>query len=179
VLEALKKVNAVKKVGDALDETTDIGPLVAKRQVDLLKGQLQDALDKGAKVVFGDKEPAGLQGAYFEPTLLTDISFDMRVWKEEVFGPVLPVVTFKTEDEAIKLANDTIYGLGAFVFTTDKERYFRVAKQIQSGITAHNNALYFSTVTPFGGYKASGNSRSLGVEGFHEVTQIKVISEEK
>jgi succinate-semialdehyde dehydrogenase/glutarate-semialdehyde dehydrogenase len=179
VLEALKKVNASKKVGDALEETTDIGPLVAKRQVDLLKGQLQDALDKGAKVVFGGKEPAGLQGAYFEPTLLTDISFDMRVWKEEVFGPVLPIVTFKTEDEAVKLANDTIYGLGAFVFTTDTERYMRVAKELQTGIVAHNNALYFSTITPFGGYKASGNSRSLGVEGFHEVTQIKVISEEK
>ncbi|HKU18396.1 MAG TPA: aldehyde dehydrogenase family protein [Candidatus Saccharimonadales bacterium] len=179
VLEALKKVNTAKKVGDALDEKTDIGPLVAKRQVDLLKGQLQDALDKGAKVVFGGKEPAGLQGAYFEPTVLTNISFDMRIWKEEVFGPMLPVVTFKTEDEAVKLANDTIYGLGAFVFTTDKDRYFRVAKQIQSGIVAHNNALYFSTVTPFGGYKASGNSRSLGVEGFHEVTQVRVVSEEK
>jgi acyl-CoA reductase-like NAD-dependent aldehyde dehydrogenase len=179
VLEALKKVNAGKRVGDALDEITDLGPLVAKRQVDLLKGQLQDAFGKGAKVVFGGKEPAGLQGAYFEPTLLTDISFDMRVWKEEVFGPVLPLVTFKTEDEAIKLANDTIYGLGAFVFTKDNERYMRVARQLQTGIVAHNNALYFSTITPFGGYKASGNSRSLGVEGFHEVTQIKVISEEK
>jgi acyl-CoA reductase-like NAD-dependent aldehyde dehydrogenase len=179
VLEALAKVNATKRVGDALSEESDIGPLVAKRQVDLLKEQLQDALDKGAKVVFGGKEPVGLQGAYFEPTLLTGISFAMRVWKEEVFGPVLPVVTFKTEEEAIKLANDTMYGLGAFVCTTDKDRYMRVAKQLQTGIVAHNNALYFSTVTPFGGYKASGNSRSLGVEGFHEITQVKVISEEK
>lgn len=179
VLAALKKVNSSKKIGDALDEKIDLGPLVAKRQVDLLKGQLQDALGKGARVVFGGKEPEGLEGAYFEPTLITSISFDMRVWKEEVFGPVLPVATFKTEDEAVRLANSTIYGLGAFVFTTDKDRYFRVAKQIQSGIVAHNNALYFSTTTPFGGYKASGNSRSLGVEGFHEVTQIKVISEEK
>lgn len=179
VLEALKKVNATKKVGDALDEKTDFGPLVAKRQLDLLKEQLQDALDKGAKIVFGGKEPANLKGAYFEPTLLTNISFAMRVWQEEVFGPMLSVVTFATEEEAVKLANDTIYGLGAFVFTADKERYMRVAKQLQTGIVAHNNALYFSTVTPFGGYKASGNSRSLGIEGFHEVTQIKIISEEK
>jgi acyl-CoA reductase-like NAD-dependent aldehyde dehydrogenase len=103
----------------------------------------------------------------------------MRVWKEEVFGPVLPVVTFTAEEEAIKLANDTMYGLGAYVFTQDTARYLRVAKQLQSGLVAHNNALYFSTSTPFGGYKASGNSRTLGLEGFHEVTQIKVISEEK
>lgn len=179
VLEQLKKVNASKKVGDALDEKTDLGPLVAKRQLDVLKEQMKDAVDKGAKVEFGGKEPEGLQGAYYEPTALTNISFDMRVWKEEVFGPVLPVVTFKTEEEAIKLANDTIYGLGAYVYTQDKDRYFRVAKQIQSGIVAHNNALYFSNVTPFGGYKASGNSRTLGAEGFHEVTQVKIISEEK
>jgi len=179
VLAALKKVNAGKKTGDALDEDTDFGPLVAKRQLDTLKQQMQDALGKGAQVVFGGKEPDGLQGAYYEPTVLTNITFDMRVWKEEVFGPVLPVVTFKTEEEAVALANDTIYGLGAYVFTQDKDRYFRVAKQIQSGIVGHNNALYFSTSTPFGGYKASGNSRSIGTEGFHEVTQIKVISEEK
>lgn len=179
VLAELKKVNDGKKVGDALDEKTDIGPLVAKRQLGVLKEQVQDALDKGAKVVLGGKEPEGLQGAYYEPTVLTNVTFDMRVWKEEVFGPVLPIVTFKTEEEAIQLANDTIYGLGAYVFTKDKERYFRVAKQIQSGLVGQNNALYFSTNTPFGGYKASGNSRTLGTEGFHEVTQTKVISEEK
>lgn len=179
VLEALKKVDATKKVGDALDEQTDLGPLVAQRQLDLLKEQVRDALDRGAKVVFGGREPVVLQGAYYEPTVLTGISFDMRVWKEEVFGPVLPVVTFKTEKEAIKLANDTVYGLGSYVFTQDKARYFRVARQIQSGLVAHNNALYFSADTPFGGYKASGNSRTLGLEGFYEVTQIKVISEEK
>jgi len=109
VLDALKKINSAKKVGDALDETTDHGPLVAKRQLDLLKEQVQDALDKNAQVFFGGKEPEGLQGAYYEPTVLTNITFDMRIWKEEVFGPVLPVVTFRTEDEAIKLANDTVY----------------------------------------------------------------------
>lgn len=179
VLEALTKVNAKKKTGDALDESTDFGPLVAKRQLEDLQAQVQDALDKGTKVLFGDKQPAGLQGAYYEPTVLTNITPDMRVWREEVFGPVLPVVTFKTEEEAIRLANDTIYGLGAYVFTQDKDRYFRVAKQLQSGLVAHNNALYFSTTTPFGGYKASGNSRTNGIEGFREVTQVKIVSEEK
>jgi len=179
VLSELKRINAGKKVGDAMSETSDLGPLVAKRQLDVLKEQVQDALDKGAEILFGGKEPANLQGAYYEPTVLTNISFDMRVWKEEVFGPVLPVVAFKTEEEALKLANNTPYGLGAFVFTADAARYLRVAKQLQSGIIAHNNALYFSTKSPFGGFKASGNSRAGGIEGFHEVTQTKLISEEK
>lgn len=179
VLEALKRVNATKKVGDALAEDTDFGPLVSKRQLDLLITQVDDALSKGAKVLFGGKEPQGLKGAYYEPTVLTNITFDMRVWKEEVFGPVLPVVTFKTDEEAIQLGNDTVYGLSAFVFTTSKERYWRVAKQLQAGAIGHNNALYFSPASPFGGYKGSGNSRVCGVEGFHEVTKVKLVSEEK
>lgn len=179
VLRELKKVNDHTKVGDALSEDTDLGPLVAKRQLDALQVQVQDALDKGAAIVFGGKQPEGLEGAYYEPTVLTDINYDMKVWKEEVFGPVLPVVTFKTEEEAIRLANDTIYGLGAFVFTQDKDRYFRAATKLQSGLIGHNNALYYSNVTPFGGYKASGNSRTIGSEGFREITQVKIISEEK
>ncbi len=179
VLEALKRVNATKKVGDPMAEDTDFGPLVAKRQVDLLKEQVSNALDKGAEVLFGGKEPAGLEGAFYEPTVLTNVTFDMRVWKEEVFGPVLSIVSFKTEAEAIELANDTTYGLSAFVFTTDKERYWRVASQLKAGGIAHNNALYFSPASPFGGYKGSGNSRVCGVEGFHEVTQVKLVSEEK
>jgi acyl-CoA reductase-like NAD-dependent aldehyde dehydrogenase len=179
VLVALKKVNAGKKMGDALDEDTDFGPLVARRQLKILEEQVADALSKGATIEFGGKVPEGLQGAYYEPTVLDNITPDMRVWREEVFGPVLPVVSFKTEEDAVALANDTIYGLGAYVFTTDKQRYFRVAKQLKSGLVAHNNALYFSPDTPFGGYKASGNSRTHGTAGFREVTQLKVISEEK
>lgn len=179
VIGALKKVNNTKKVGNAMDRDTDIGPLVAKRQLDLLQEQVKDALDRGAEVVFGGKQPDGLDGAYYEPTLLANINFDMRVWKEEVFGPVLPIVTFKTEEEAIVLANDTQYGLSAFVFTSSKDRFDRVAGKLQAGAIGHNNALYFSPYSPFGGHKQSGNSRVCGVEGFHEVSQIKLISEEK
>jgi acyl-CoA reductase-like NAD-dependent aldehyde dehydrogenase len=179
VLEGLKRVNTTKKVGDALAEDTDFGPLVAKRQLDLLEGQVDDALSKGARVLFGGKEPEGLKGAYYEPTVLTNVTVNMRVWKEEVFGPVLPVVPFTTEEEAIRLADDTHYGLSAYVFTNNNDRYRRVASKLQAGAIAHNNALYFSPYSPFGGYKGSGNSRVCGVEGFHEVTQVKLISEEK
>lgn len=179
VIQALKKYAANTKVGDQLDEDTKIGPLVAKRQLEKLEAQVADAIEKGAEVIVGGKQPEGLEGAYYEVTVLTDITPDMRVWKEEVFGPVLPVVTFETEEEAVQLANDTEYGLGAYIFTEDIERYRRVAKQIKAGNIAHNNAWYFNPKTPFGGYKNSGNGRSQGTIGFHEVNQIKVITEEK
>jgi len=179
VLKGLKEYALKTKVGDQLEEDTKIGPLVAKRQLDKLEEQVADALEKGAKVLVGGKQPESLEGAYYEVTVLTNISPDMRVWKEEVFGPVLPVVTFETEEEAVRLANDTEYGLGGYVFTESIERFRRVAKQIQAGDIAHNNATYFSPKTPFGGYKKSGNGRSQGLAGFHEVTQIKVIAEEK
>lgn len=179
VLEALKDYAANTKVGNQLEEATNIGPLVAKRQLEKLEAQVADATEKGAEVLVGGRQPDTLSGAYYEVTVLTNVTHDMLVWKEEVFGPVLPVVTFGTEEDAIKLANDTEYGLGAYVFTENKERYQRVAKQIQAGNIAHNTAWYFSPKTPFGGYKKSGNGRSQGTVGFHEVCQIKVIAEEK
>jgi acyl-CoA reductase-like NAD-dependent aldehyde dehydrogenase len=168
-LEILKSVVESKKVGDALDEDTDIGPLVARRQLEILESQVADALEKGAKIITGGKRPENLDGAYYLPTILT----------EEVFGPVLPVVTFKTEEEAVRLANDTIYGLGAYVFTNSPERYARVAKQIQTGEISQNNTTFFSPSSPFGGQKQSGNSHSGGQAGFDEVTKIKLISQEK
>jgi len=179
VIKALQQYATNTKVGDPLEDDTKLGPLVAKRQLDKLEEQVADAVEKGATVVVGGKQPEGLQGAYYEVTVLTDITTDMRVWHEEVFGPVLPVVTFETEEEAVRLANDTEYGLGAYVFTEDIAKYRRVARQIQAGNIAHNNAWYFSPKTPFGGYKNSGNGRSQGTVGFHEVCQIKVIAEEK
>jgi acyl-CoA reductase-like NAD-dependent aldehyde dehydrogenase len=108
------------RVGDPTNDSSDIGPLVAKRQLELLQQQVEDALQKGAKAITGGKPLSNLKGAYFEPTLLTHISKEMRVWREEVFGPVLPIWTFKREEEAIRLANETEYGLGAFIFTQDQ-----------------------------------------------------------
>jgi acyl-CoA reductase-like NAD-dependent aldehyde dehydrogenase len=178
-VEALDKAISTKKVGDALDDDTVIGPLISKQQRELIEAQVQDARDKGAKVVTGGRRPAGLNGAYYEPTLLTFVTTDMRVWQEETFGPVLPMVAFKDEDEAIALANDTVYGLGAHVLTDDKNRFRRVAAQIQSGMVAHNQISYAHPENPFGGYKQSGMGRTNGQSGFHEMTQIKLISEEK
>ena len=179
--EVIKKLKAhieTKTVGDAENKNTDIGPLVSKRQLDVLKSQVNDAHKKGAKIIIGGKTPEGLKGAYYMPTILTNIKFDMRVWKEEVFGPVLPVVSFKTEEEAIKLANDTAYGLGAQIYSNDRERAKRVASKIDAGCIDINGGNHWSTAAnPFGGYKCSGMGRELGKHGLQELCQIKVISE--
>ena len=179
VVEKLKIEIESKVVGDPLDEKSTLGSLVAKRQVDLLKGQVEDAISKGAKVVTGGKQPDGLNGAFYELTLLTNITKDMRVWHEEVFGPVLPVVSFKTEEEAIDLASDTIYGLGARVFSNDETQARRVASKLKAGTVEINQSSRWQPCNPFGGYKLSGLGREHGVAGFRELCQIKVITESK
>ena len=176
VVERLKKKLASLKVGDPEEEVTDIGPLVAKRQLELLEKQIKDAIDKGAKIVIGGKRPRNLQGAYYEPTILTNISKDMRVWQEEVFGPVLPVVAFNTDEEAIRMANDTKYGLGSHVYTNDKKKALEIASQIDAGMVSVNTASYNQPCSPFGGYKDSGIGREHGKFGFAEVTQVKVVA---
>lgn len=179
VVEKLREEVEKKIVDDPSDKNTQIGSLVAKRQLDLLKEQVKDALDNGANLVTGENEPEGVNGAFYKPTILTNINFDMRVWKEEVFGPVLPIVTFKTEEEAIKLANDTHYGLGSRVYSKDIERARRVASKIEAGTVEINYASRWLCCNPFGGYKQSGMGREHGIIGFRELCQIKVISENK
>ena len=150
--------------------------MVAKRQLELLELQVKDALDKGAKILIGGRRPKKLHGAYYEPTILTNISKDMRVWQEEVFGPVLPVVTFNTDDEAIRMANDTKYGLGSHVYTRDKKKAVGIASEIEAGMVSVNTASYNKPCSPFGGYKDSGIGREHGKFGFAELTQVKVVA---
>lgn len=179
VIQKLKLLLSSKRVGNPEDESTDIGPLVAKRQLELLEKQVKDAVDKGAEVVIGGKRPKNLNGAYYEPTILIKVTKNMRVWQEEVFGPVLPVMPFKTEAEAIQLANDTRYGLGAYIYTQDKNRALRVASQVNTGMVSINNSNYIQPCSPFGGNKESGLGREHGKFGFAELTQVKVIAIEK
>ncbi len=171
---------STKKIGDPALATTDLGPLVAERQLLSIENQVKDAVQKGAKIVTGGKRPAGLQGAYYEPTLLTNISFDMDVWKEEVFGPVLPIVSFDTEQEAIDLANNSQYGLGGYVYTQNKERALRVCNQLQTGNISVNNTNYVIAQDPFGGYKKnSGLGREHGKQGLREFCNSKLIALKK
>ena len=110
---------------------------------------------------------------------MTNVTPDMAIWSEEVFGPVLPIMPFHTEEEAVRLANDTESGLGAYVYTSDRARYERVASRLESGMVGHNNQYYLKPWNPFGGYKLSGIARHQGIYGFHDVTELKIVATEK
>lgn len=179
VVEKLAAYANTVKLGDPLNPKTQMGPLVAERQVVKLEGQLQDAINKGAICHSGGKRPEGLNGAFFEPTIMTNITKDMRVWTEEVFGPALPVMSFTSYEEAIELANDTEYGLSGSVYTQDNALLQRALNDIQAGSVDSNSAHYFQPQNPFGGYKKSGIGRQQGKFGFHEVCNIKVVSYER
>lgn len=179
VVNKLSQYVKTLKIGDAMSDDTDIGPLVAERQVKNIEKQVRDSVNSGAEVVVGGKRPEGLLCGYYLPTILTNITRDMPVWKEETFGPVLPVVSFNTHDEAVELANDTDYGLTAHILTKSKKRFMDVATQIKAGSIGHNQTGFWSPSSPFGGYKKSGMGRTHGAFGFHESTQVKVISIEQ
>ena len=175
-IEKLTGIISEQKVGDPLDESTTVGPLVAKRQLELLESQVEDARTKGATIVIGGTRPEGLNGAYYLPTLITNVSPDMRIVTEEVFGPCLSVLSFRTEDEALAIAHATPYGLSAFVYSGDTTRANRVAHALEVGQVSINGCSYFSTNAPFGGYKQSGMGRTKGDLGFYFVTHQKVIA---
>lgn len=166
-------------VGDPLADDTTMGPLVAQRQLEALEKQIADAKAKGAHILHGGKRPDHLEGAYYEPTLLTNITKDMHVWTQEVFGPALPILPFNSEAEAIELAHDTEYGLTAYFYTQDAERTKRMLHTLQAGVVTTQNTNTVRPENPFGGYFHSGIGRVRGVEGFHQVTQTKLIAWQK
>ena len=176
VVAKLSNLLMGKKLGDPMLPTTDLGPLVSQKQLDTLLGQVQDAIDKGAKVICGGRQPADLKGAYYEPTILTNVTPDMRVWSEEVFGPVLPIVSFSTYEEAIQKANDTIYGLASNIFSSDPEVIRRAVSDLQAGMVRVNGLNTGRPSNIFGGVKRSGLGRENGTYGFHDVTQKKMVA---
>ncbi|MGB9911286.1 MAG: aldehyde dehydrogenase family protein [Microgenomates group bacterium] len=175
VVEKLKSRVEKVKIGDPLNPETEMGSLISKKQLEILECQVKDAVKKGAKIIAGGKKPDGFNGAFFEPTLLVNIKKNMRVYKEEVFGPVLPILPFKDKEEAIRIANDTIYGLSAEIYTSDRRLAKEVASQIQAGTISVNTDSFFFPSCPFGGYKKSGIGREHGEFGFMELVQIKHI----
>lgn len=176
LVKRLIDVMKIKKVWIATEETTDVWPLVSQSQLDSLLLQYQDALVKWAKILYRGDINWNLRWAYFPPTLLTNISSDMKVWKEEVFWPLLPVVIYDTIDEAIRLANDTVYGLWAYVFTKDKEIFREVASKIESWMVQLNTLNYCIPASPFWWYKSSWIGREHWKWWFHEFCNIKVTS---
>jgi aldehyde dehydrogenase (NAD+) len=176
VKEAIDEANKIN-VDTALKKGDHIGPVVSKIQYDKIINLIQSGIDEGATLAAGGPElPNGLNKGYFiKPTIFIDVKNDMRIAKEEIFGPVLSIIPFENEDEAVDIVNATEYGLGNYLQTEDKEKAHRVSKKLRSGcVYINGNAIEVGA--PFGGYKQSGNGREGGVWGFHEYLEVKNIT---
>ncbi len=163
------------RVGDGLQEGTDQGPLIDQRAVEKVEAHIADALARGARVATGGHRHA-LGGTFFEPTVLTGVMPAMRVAREETFGPVAPLFRFDSEAEAVRMANDTEYGLAAYLFTRDLGRSFRVAEALEYGIVGLNTGLISTEVAPFGGVKESGVGREGSRYGIEDYLEIKYLA---
>jgi betaine-aldehyde dehydrogenase len=163
-------------VGDPESTETQMGPLVSAGQLEMVEGYISRGLEEGATVLEGGARPEGLDGGfYLRPTVLDDCTNDMVVAREEIFGPVVSVITFETEDEAIQLANDTPYGLSGSLWTRDGARQLRVARALRTGAIGVNSNSSVFPQAPFGGYKASGVGKELGMEGLVHNTELKSV----
>ena len=161
-------------VGDPLDSDTQVGPLATKHQVERALSVVKQSIKQGASLIFGGNKPSHKkEGWYFEPTLLDCPNQEFDCVKTELFAPVISVIAFDTEEEAIRMANDSAYGLGAGVFTENLARAHRVSEKIQSGIVWINTYRAISPIAPFGGVKQSGGSREAGIDAIHEYTRTK------
>ena len=164
------------KVGNGLEEGVDIGPLIDQAALTKVAGFVEDVLNKGGKIHFSGVKPQTEKGFYCAPAILTDITDDMDCMKEEIFGPLTPITTFKTEEEVISRANDSTYGLAAYVYTENLSRAFRITEALEYGIIGLNDALPSDVQAPFGGYKESGLGREGGHYGIEEYLEVKYIS---
>jgi aldehyde dehydrogenase (NAD+) len=174
--EAAKQAAAATIVGDPAAETTNLGPLSGKAQFEKVERLIQTGIDEGAKLVAGGPgKPAGLtKGYYARPTVFADVKNDMTIAREEIFGPVLCIIPYENEDDAVRIANDTPYGLSGFVTSGDLEHARRVAKRIRSG-NVHINGARPDFAGCFGGYKQSGNGREWGESGLEEFLELKTV----
>lgn len=168
----LSKAIAALKIGNGLDAGVQIGPLISKKGLDKVKHHVQDAMEKGAVLVQGGKE---LNGLFYQPTVLTNTNAEMVLAKEETFGPVAPVFKFDTEEEVIKMANDTAYGLASYFYSKDVARCWRVAEALESGMVGINEGLISIVAAPFGGVKESGIGREGSKYGMDYFMEIKYL----
>ncbi|MGV0716035.1 NAD-dependent succinate-semialdehyde dehydrogenase [Mycolicibacterium sp. XJ662] len=173
--EKLVKRMSEYTLGKGLDENSMLGPLINAKQVATVQELVSDAVERGATVALGGEAPGG-PGNFYPATVLTDVPADARILKEEVFGPVAPITGFDTEDEGVAAANDTEYGLSAYIYTQSLDRALRVAESLESGIVGINRGVVSDPAAPFGGVKESGFGREGGFEGMDEYLEIKYIA---
>jgi succinate-semialdehyde dehydrogenase/glutarate-semialdehyde dehydrogenase len=162
------------KVGNGFEQGVTQGPLIDLKAVEKIEEHIADAVKKGAKVVLGGKRHA-LGGSFFEPTVITGVTPEMMVAREETFGPLAPLFKFKTEEEALKMANDTEFGLAAYFYSRDVGRVWRVAEGLEYGIVGINEGLISTEVAPFGGVKESGVGREGSHYGMDDYLEIKYL----
>src|SRR5271170_1442270 len=176
VIVAARQASETTKVGDPVAEDTGLGPLASKAQFDKVQRLINEGLEEGAELIAGGPgRPEGINQGYFvKPTVFANVSNDMTIAREEVFGPVLCIIPYEDEEDAIRIANDTPYGLSGFVTSGNKERAVRVAKRLRSG-NVHINGARIDFGGCFGGYKQSGNGREWGEAGLEEFLELKAI----
>jgi (Z)-2-((N-methylformamido)methylene)-5-hydroxybutyrolactone dehydrogenase len=165
------------KLGDPMDPETEMGPVATQPQFEKVMGFLDEAKKAGARFAYGGGRPEGMEGLFVAPTIVTDVRSDMRIVQDEVFGPVMAVLEFETEEEAVRIANDTRFGLVAAIWTSDIDKALWAAGQIESGqVYINTYGAGGGVELPFGGQKQSGFGREKGLEAIHEYTQVKTVA---
>jgi succinate-semialdehyde dehydrogenase/glutarate-semialdehyde dehydrogenase len=172
--EKLSKAVEALQVGPALTSDTQQGPLINQAALDKVQRHVDDAMAKGARLMTGGQRHA-LGGTFYQPTILADVTRNMCIASEETFGPVAPLFRFKTEQEAIELANDTPFGLAAYFYARDIGRVWRVAEALESGMIGVNEGIISTAVAPFGGVKESGIGREGSRYGIEEFIEVKYL----
>jgi succinate-semialdehyde dehydrogenase/glutarate-semialdehyde dehydrogenase len=171
----LAEAVAALKVGPGDEAGVEIGPLIDAAAMAKVSEMVDEALTAGAKALTGGK-PHGAGAQFYTPTVLADVTREMRVNREEIFGPVAPLIKFKGDDEAVSIANDTEFGLAAYFFTKDVHRAWRVAERLDYGMVSINDGILSAEVIPFGGVKESGIGREGAMEGLDEFLEVKYIN---
>jgi acyl-CoA reductase-like NAD-dependent aldehyde dehydrogenase len=164
------------KVGDPMDYESDLGPLVSAAQLETVENYVRIGKEEGATLALGGKRPQGdglERGFWFEPTIFTDVDNSMTIAQEEIFGPVLSVIKFKDDDDAVRIANDSMYGLASGIWSQDPDRCLTTAKRLRAGTVWINDFHLINCIAPFGGYKQSGLGRELGSYGLDQYTEVK------